>query len=50
MSSSLFFRLHCGEAVPLGGQLQYGRTLMFVVALKGKRPAFFGPVPIMFRS
>jgi hypothetical protein len=50
MSSGLFLRLHCGEALPLFGQLQNGRTLMFVIALKDKRPTLFRPLPIMFRS
>ena len=41
MSSGLFFRLHCGEALPLLGQLQNDRTLMFVIALKDKRPTLY---------
>jgi hypothetical protein len=50
MSSGLFLRLQCGEALPLFGQLQNGRTFMFVIAPKDKHPTLFRPLPIMFRS
>ncbi len=50
MISGLFLCLLFGKALPLFSQLQNGRTLMFVIALKDKRATLSRPLPIMFRG